>query len=409
MTLDSRVQSGDETTEARVKKSFLRLVSLIIIVGLAATACSTNSAACNDPLGCVTINGNESIKIAVLLTLSGPEEPYGTDALRGVEIALAEKEKIHGHPIELVEVDDHCSPEGGKAGAAQIAADPAIVGVIGATCSGATAAAGKIISEAGLTMISPSSTAPSLTKAGEHQPGFFRTIYNDKAQGKAVAEFAFKVLGLRTMSTIHDGQPYSKELQAAACENFEKMGGDCLGQIQIESGSDISAKVLWLSKLHTDVLYFPVYSVDGPAILENIGKNKIYSALISSDGLMSTDFVQQNQELSRGMYLSGPSPVSESQEFVNKYIATYGEEPIAPYHLQAYDAANLLFTAIERAATSSGGTLSIPRQALRDLIAAVRGVPGLSGTMTCSALGDCAEPRITMFQVQNASFVPIYP
>jgi branched-chain amino acid transport system substrate-binding protein len=397
--------------EACVKKRFLRLISLIMIISLVGTACTSNPATCDDPLGCVTVNNKESIKIAVLLTLSGPEAPYGIDALRGVEIALAEQKEILGHPIELIQVDDQCSPDGGKAGATQIVADPNIVAVIGATCSGASAAAIKVISPAGLTMISPSSTAPSLTKLGEHQPGFFRTIYNDKAQGKSVAEFAFRVLGFRTMSTIHDGQPYSKELQAAACENFEKLGGECLGQIEIESGSDISAKILWLSKLHTDVLYFPIYSADGRAILENIQKNQIYSALISSDGLMSTDFIQQNHDLTRGMYLSGPSPVSESQEFVDKYRASYGEEPIAPYHLQAYDAANLLFTAIEQSIlpSSPNGSLLVLRQSLRNRLAAIQGVTGLSGSFTCSALGDCAEPKITIFQVQDSIFVPIYP
>jgi branched-chain amino acid transport system substrate-binding protein len=395
-----------------VKKLSLRFFSLFILVSLILSACIAKPATCDDPLGCMTVNNRESIKIAVLLTLSGPEAPYGIDALRGVEIAVAEKKELAGHPIELVKVDDQCSPAGGLAGANQIVADPAIIGVIGATCSGASAAAVKIISDAGLVMISPSSTAPSLTKASEHQPGFFRTIYNDKAQGKAVAEFAFKVLGLRTMSTIHDGQPYSRELQAVACENFEKLGGNCLGQIEIESGTDLSAKILWLSKLHTEALYFPIYSVDGRAILEQVKKNNITSALISSDGLLSSEFAQQNYDLSQGMYLSGPAPVSESQDFVEKYRSAYGEDPIAPYHLLAYDATLMLFAAIEQGSTPSSttdNTLMIPRQALRDIILRVRGVPGLSGTITCSALGDCAEPQIEIFQIQKGIFVPIYP
>jgi branched-chain amino acid transport system substrate-binding protein len=401
--------------EACVKKTFLRLLSLAVILSLSVTACSTNQPqqpdTCNDPLGCVTVNNKESVKIAVLLTLSGPEEPYGVDSLRGVEIAVAEKKTILGHPIELVKVDDRCSPDGGLAGANQIVADPSILGVIGATCSGASAAAVKIISQAGYTMISPSSTAPSLTNIQDHQPGFFRTIYNDKAQGRSVAEFAFKVLGLRTMSTIHDGQPYSKELQAAACENFEKLGGTCLGVIQIESGTDISAKMLWLSKLHTEVLYFPIYSADGNAILDLVHKNGITSALISSDGLMSTDFLRQNSDLARGMYLSGPSPMADSQNFVDRYRVKYGEEPIAPYHLQAYDAAMLLFAAIEKSVlpSSTNGAILVPRQALRDRVAGVRGSAGLSGPLTCSVFGDCAEPRISIYQVQDSTFVPIYP
>jgi branched-chain amino acid transport system substrate-binding protein len=263
-----------------------------------------------------------------------------------------------------------------------------------------------------LVLISPSSTAPSLTLAGQHAPGFFRTIYNDRAQGKAVAEFVFKVLGLRTMSTLHDGTPYSMELQAAACENFEKLGGACLGHIQLGDSADVNAKILWLSKLGTEAVYFPVYTEDGIAILNAIKKHGITSALISSDGLLSNDFLQQTGDLSHSMYLSGPAPVAETAGFSEKYRARYGENPIASYHLQAYDAALMLFTAIEQAATpasSTDNTLYIQRQALRDSILRVRGAQGLSGPLTCSELGDCAEPRITIFQVRDYLFAPIYP
>ena len=398
--------------EAHVKKLFLRISSLVIAASLLLTACIAKPATCVDPLGCVKVENKGSIKIAVLLTLSGADAPYGIDALRGVEIAIAEKKELFGHPIELVKVDDLCSAAGGQAGATQMAADPTIVGVIGATCSSASGPAAKILSQAGVTMISPSSTAPSLTTAREYQPGFFRTIYNDKAQGKSVAEFAFHVLGLRSMSTLHDGTPYSKELQAAACENFEKLGGDCLGQIEFKAGQDVSAKILWLSKLHTDAVYFPVYTSDGIAILNKVVENGIDSALISSDGLLSTDFIRQTFGISQGMYLSGPAPVAESQAFTATYRSIYSEEPIASYHLQAYDAAMMLFAAIEQSAkpaSSTDNTVLIARQALRDIIYRVRNVPGLSGTITCSALGDCAEPKIEIFQIRDGQFVPIYP
>lgn len=395
-----------------MKKLFLRLISLAVIIGLSVSACIARPAECTDPLGCVTVNNKEPVKIAVLLTLSGPDKPYGEDALRGVEMAVADKKELSGHPIELIPVDDHCSAEGGEAGAQQIAADPTIVGVIGATCSSASIPAGKVLSEAGMVLISPSSTAPSLTLAGQHAPGFFRTIYNDRAQGKAVAEFVFKVLGLRTMSTLHDGTPYSMELQAAACENFEKLGGTCLGRIQLGGSADVNAKVLWLSKLRTEAVYFPVYTEDGIAILNAIKRQGITSALVSSESLFSSDFLQQTGDLAHGMYISGPTPVAESASFSAKYRAAYGEDPIATYHLQAYDAALMLFTAIEQAsipASSTDNTLFIQRQLLRDSILRVRGVQGLSGTLTCSELGDCAEPRITIFQVRDNTFAPIYP
>lgn len=393
-----------------MNKPIFRIASLLIALSLILPACTTRPTACEDPLGCVLVGKGEPIKIAVLLTLTGPDSPYGIDALRGVEIALARQGELSGHRVELVKADDLCTAEGGEQGAQQIAADPAIVGVIGASCSSSSVPAAEILGKQGMTMISPSSTAPSLTLAGEYHPGFFRTIYNDRAQGRAIAEFIFRVLGLRTMSTIHDGSVYSKELQAAACEDFEKLGGDCLGRIQIESGQDISAKMLWVSKLKTDALYFPVYTVDGVNIMNQVADKGMHSVLVSSDSILSPDFIEKTGELSQGMYMSGPAPVGESEDFTREYRAMYGEDPIAVYHLQAYDATLMLLTAIEKAAIpSSNGSLSIQRQAIRDAIRGVRGETGLSGVLTCSDLGDCAEPVIEIFQVQKREFVPIYP
>ena len=395
-----------------MKKRTLYLINLVLAVSLILTACIAKPPKCDDPLGCVVVPNRGSIKIAVLLTLSGPNSPYGTDALRGVEIAISEKKEVFGHQIELVKVDDQCTAEGGQKGAEQIAADPDIVGVIGATCSSASVPAAKILTRAGKVLISPSSTAPSLTDSGTHQAGFFRTIYNDKAQGKSVAQFAFSVLGARTMTTIHDGTPYSEELQATACQDFEQMGGDCIGQIQIKSGEDMSAKLNWIQKLDTDVLYYPVYTTDSVAITNGAKEKGLKSALISSDSSLSSDFLQLTSKTSEGIYLSGPAPAPESQPFAEKYKAIYGEYPVATYHLQAYDAALMLFTVIEQTAipaSSTNDSVFIPRQKLRNAIYAIHGVNGLSGPISCSSSGDCAAPEIEIFQIQSGKFVPIYP
>lgn len=391
-----------------MKKSMI-LCLLTAGLSLALAACSRDTAACEDPLGCVEVGDGENIRIAVLLTLSGPDSPYGIDAVRGVEIAIAEKRELAGHAIELIRVDDHCSAEGGEQGALQLKDDLKLVGVIGSTCSSGSVPAAKILTEAGMVMISPSSTAPSLTDPVEHQPGFLRTIYNDKVQGKSVAEFAYVVLGLRTMATIHDGTPYSNELQAAACEVLVQLGGECIAQIQIESGTDLTSTVDWVKQLNPDVLYYPLYTTDGVAVTNRAAEVGLSSALVSSDGLLSSDFIQQTQDASRGMYLSGPAPVEESQDFVDKYVAAYNENPVASYHLQAYDAAVMLFAAMEQVMIESGGGLLIPRQALRDALYATRGIQGESGVLTCSPSGDCASPAIEIYQVRDRTFIPIYP
>jgi branched-chain amino acid transport system substrate-binding protein len=389
-----------------------RLTILMAIVGVGVGACGALPAAysCTDRLGCVIVGPGESIKMGALLTLTTPDSPYGIDALRGVEIAIAHKGKLFGRAIDLVKEDDLCSETGGTQGATKLAADPMIVGVVGTSCSSATVMASRILSGAGSVLISPSSTAPSLTSPSAHEAGFLRTIYNDKAQGQAVGDFAFTVLGATKMVTIHDGTPYAEELQQAACDTFKQLGGECMEQLQITPGQDVTQALQEIALKQPDVLFFPLYAVDGAAIANGATQAGLASTvLMSSDGLLSSDFIKQTEPASEGMYLSGPANAREPQAFLDEYRTRYSEAPIASYHLQGYDAATMLLDAVEKVSQSSGGTLYVPRQALRDALFGTRGMQGLSGPLNCSQTGDCAQPNIEIFQVINSDFQGVYP
>jgi branched-chain amino acid transport system substrate-binding protein len=390
----------------------LGLATTLGLCSLLMAACGPRASvySCTDRLGCIAVASGEAIKIATLLTMTTPDSPYGIDAVRGVEIAIADKSRLLGHNIDLVKQDDLCSEKGGADGANAIAADATIVGVIGATCSGASLMASRILSGVGTVLISPSSTAPSLTDASTHEAGFLRTIYNDKAQGQAVAEFAFNVLGSQRMMTVQDGSPYSQQLQAAACATFEQLGGQCIKQVEITPDQDVTPVLQEAALLRPDVLFYPIYASDGASITKSAVPAGLTSTiLMSSDGLLSSDFIKQTAPASEGMYLSGPATTQENQKFLDAYQKLYGEAPIASYHLQAYDAATMLFKAVEEVGVNSGGTLYIPRQALRDALFSTHGLHGLSGPLTCSATGDCAQPSIEIFQVVNNEFKAIYP
>jgi branched-chain amino acid transport system substrate-binding protein len=395
-----------------MKKS-LPVLALEVILGISLAGCIGKPYTCTDPLGCVTVKNAASIKIGSLLTMTGPDSAYGIDALRGVEIAIADKKQVFGHPVELVKVDDLCTAEGGTRGANQLAANPDITGVIGTTCSSASIPAADILTKANMVLISPSSTAPSLTDPAQHQVGFLRTIYNDQVQGRAVAEFAFNILGVRRMLTVHDGTAYPKQLQQAACDSFETLGGDCVAQIDLSSGQKLATALDEAANQDPDVIYFPLYTEDGVALINAIPQAGFSNpALISSDGLLSADFIQKAGRGTEGMYLSGPADVKDSADFAEKYMTRYGEDPIASYRLQAYDAATMLFAAIEKVAvpiSSADNSISIPRKALRDALYATHGMQGLSGPISCSPTGDCARPNIEIFQVVDQAFKPIYP
>jgi branched-chain amino acid transport system substrate-binding protein len=178
-----------------MKKSAL-FISLLLLVSLAATACGPQAAPyeCTDKIGCVDIPPGDPIRIGYALVISGPNESLGVDSRRGVEIAIDDKEgEFLGHPIELVGEDGMCSAEGGQTALTKLTADTSLIGVIGTNCSSAGEPASRIASDAGMVLISPSNTAPSLTNPGmAWNEGYLRTCHNDKVQGAAMAKYVYE-------------------------------------------------------------------------------------------------------------------------------------------------------------------------------------------------------------------------
>ena len=124
-----------------------------------------------------------------------------------IEMAIKDFGSINGHQVSVETLDEMCSGEGGRATAEAVVADAQVVGVIGTLCSGAAVEASPVVSEAGLSMISPSNTSPVLTSdlagnAGPHyHKGYYRVTDNDLIEASIVANFSYEELGLRTMVT----------------------------------------------------------------------------------------------------------------------------------------------------------------------------------------------------------------
>jgi putative ABC transport system substrate-binding protein len=69
----------------------------------------------------------------------------------------------------------------------------------------------------------------------------------------------------------------------------------------------------------------------------------------------------------------------------------------------------MIFDAIEQVAqTDAEGNTVIGRQALRDALYATSGLDGITGNLSCNELGDCADPKIAVNQIQASAYVPIY-
>jgi branched-chain amino acid transport system substrate-binding protein len=150
-------------------------------------------------------------------------------------------------------------------------------------------------------------------------------------------------------------------------------------------------------------MYYPIFIAAAGHITRQVkevaGLEKVY--LMSADGSFSPDFYKAAGETAVGMFHSSPdfsAFAAGYKGFLDKHQKKFGEKPIAPFHAHGYDAAMIIFAAIEKVAVKDGDNLHIGRKALRDAMLATKGLQGLTGNLTCDKFGDCADPRIAVYQ-----------
>jgi len=381
----------------------------LALPGFAATAGPVT-----DSIGVVKIAKGEPLTIAYWMVVAGPDASLGVDTRRGVEIAIDDKGgKLLGHPIKLIGEDSACNAEGGVTAATKLAANKAIVAAVGSNCSSEAVPGAPILWKAGIATVSPSNTAPKLTdpKRGRDFDGYLRTAHNDKVQGRVAAEFTWKVLKAKQAATIHDGSPYAEGLQGVFAETFKKLGGTVTSQEAIApTDTDMRPVLTKIAAGKPEFIYYPIFIAAGGHLTrqakEVAGLAKV--KLMGADGMFSPDFMKAAGDAAVGMYHTSPDLSPEAlgpayKVFQEKHQKKYGEKPLAPFHAHAYDAANIIFAAIEKVAKKdSAGDTYVGRKALRDALYATKNFKGLTGTVTCDRYGDCADPKIAVYQTESA-------
>src|SRR6266498_411291 len=399
-----------------IRPRWVVLVAVVGVFTLLASACANKSssgaesAACkNDRFGCQVYKSGEPIKIATLLAITGDNRALGIDSQRGVQLAAdyldgkldGKVGQLVGHDIKLEFGDEACSKEGGQAGATKLAADPTILSVIGTSCSSAAlGVADTIFSKKGILLISPSNTGPALTASGQHQPFYLRTAHNDKIQGAVVADFAKTKLGAKTAATIHDESPYSDGLAAVFRDVFKKQGGTITDSEAIESTQrDFKPVLNSIAQHKPDFLYYPAFNPACALIAKQSRSIPALSntKLTGSDGCADPEYVRIGGKDVYGTWDSSPGVTAQTsanayygQQFLPAYQKEFGQRPVSVFNAHAWDAAQILFAAIQKVAKNDNGTLTIPRTGLKDAVYQTKDYKGLSGTITCTPLGDCA-------------------
>jgi branched-chain amino acid transport system substrate-binding protein len=224
-------------------------------------------------------------------SMTGPNAFRGEQQQRGVGRAVADLNALGGvlgKPLRIEVVDDFCDGAQAVAVAAKLVSDGAVF-IAGHLCSGASIPAAAVYAQAGIPMISPSSTNPALTEAG--YPNVFRVVGRDDMQGTIAGDYLAERWSGQDIAILHDGLPYGVGLARLTKTRLNERGvTEIVFDAIVPSEADYSEVVARLRAAGVDVLYYGGYATEAGLIIRQAHDVGYDLRMVGGDGVNNEDF-----------------------------------------------------------------------------------------------------------------------
>jgi branched-chain amino acid transport system substrate-binding protein len=340
----------------------------------------------------------DKVIIGHVASMTGNEATFGSSTDNGLKLAIEEQNKkggIKGKKIELKTLDDQGKPEEAAIAATRLITQDKVAAIIGEVASSRSLAIAPIADANKVPQVSPTSTNPKVTKDGANtRPFVFRVCFIDPFQGTVMAKFARETKKITNVAILRDvGNDYSVGLADFFQKKFVELGGKIVSDQSYKAGDqDFKAQLTAIKGKKPEGIYVPGYYTDVALIARQARELGIKVPLMGGDGWDSSKLYEIAKGALDGSYFSNhytdedPSPVV--QEFITKYKAAYGSVPDALAVL-GYDAARVVFDAMERAKDATGPSLA-------EALAATKGFQGVSGVITLDADHNAVKSAVVL-------------
>src|SRR5215216_1249176 len=367
-----------------------------------------------------------TLKLVSDLPLQGSSRIETVSMVNAIKMALEQRNyKAGDFKIKYESMDDATAQAGQwdeakcAENAQKAAQDEEVVGWIGPFNSGCAAVEIPILNEAQLGMISPANTYIGLTKSSpdpsepeKYYPtgerNYARVIVADDKQGAAGAKL-MEQQGFESVYILDDKETYGKGLADEVQKYAKFLDIEILGREGIDgSAPNYRSLMNKIKQTSPDAIYFG-------GIIENnaaqLIKDKVGAGMsnedvlfIGPDGIFVDELITQGGDSVEGIYTSfGGIPPEElgstGQEFVQQFEKKHGA--VHAYTAYAYEAANVMLDAIERA----GEDGEVDREEVIQEIFATENYRGVLGTWSFDDDGDTTLTELSVVKVEKGEFV----
>lgn len=320
---------------------------------------------------------SETIRIGGLAPLTGNVAVYGVATQRGVDLYVEQINAaggVLGKQVEMVWYDEKGDAAEAVNAYNRLVGD--VVALIGDVTSKPTIAVAELAALDNMPMISATATAYDVTTPGEN---IFRACFLDPYQGNTMAVYATQNLGKKNAAVIYNiADDYSTGLAESFKSKFEELGGTVVAyEAYGASDIDFKSQLTNIASKNPDVIFMPDYYNIVAMIAKQAREAGLDMTFLGADGWDGLLTVVDDPSILDGCYFcnhySTDDPDENVQNFLASYTEKYNETPVS-FSALGYDAAKILFTAIENAGSTDA-------QAIIDAMAATD-IDGVTGHIT---------------------------
>jgi branched-chain amino acid transport system substrate-binding protein len=317
------------------------------------------------------------------------------------ELAAAEINQaggINGHRLELVIRDDFADPDSAVFVANDLY-EAGVSAVIGHIYSGLTLAAAPVYNGGPdpVAAISPSSSSPEVTGAGEYT---FRVCPSDLAHGAVLAHWVRDRLHLQRGAVLYLNDQYGRGIRQTFVREFTRLGGTLQSVDPYLGGHpDVRPYLDRLAKVRPQFLVVAGNAGEAEEIIRQARERGLQIPILGGDGL---DGIQAAGGLGEGVYYSSAYfpgiSTPANRRFVEAYRRRYPDAALPNQSAAAtYDAVYLLREVIARVGTHRGSI----RRGLAGVGSATPAFDGVTGKIAFDAAGDVPNQSVYVGQVRQ--------
>ncbi|WP_197091042.1 branched-chain amino acid ABC transporter substrate-binding protein [Herbaspirillum chlorophenolicum] len=322
-------------------------------------------------------------------------------ALQAIEEANQRNIVIGGKPtrFSLRLADDQSEPNFARITANSLVAAK-VAAVIGHDTTDTSVAALPIYAEAGIPMITPTSTGRVITASG-YTNVFQMPGHTDITTGH-LAEATASIVRARRIAVLENGTQLGAALADGFIQNLKSLGVELVTRDSVTpKTSDFNAPLSRLKSSDPELLFFTGVGPQISAFLQNFQRLDLRCKLLVTGGGVNVEFPRAGP-YPDGSYLliHGLPPEKRPgyAEFEKAYRSRF-ETAISAYTMFAYDAVGMTIEAIRRLDSANPKLLIAELHKMK--------YKGISGNISFTSDGSQANPPYTLYQVSQQYWRPI--